>query len=223
MANTIKKTGLHIHTLPNQYLDADFEFDTATMKDYVAKNSFDAVAITNHNRFNKDQFLAILTEQPQRDREGTLAGRRLGQVRRGRRRIREEDEAHEQLLLVPQALLRVAQRDKVRQARGLRGLLPLPLEPRQETRPKGDRRLPVQPGLRDAEKRHFLKLVLKSIDGMGLPHPSFAGISSFCLRNPFSGLHLTKLVFCCCSNNADSRTHPNNYRVCFPCLLKYQY
>jgi len=62
MANTIKKIDLHIHTLPNEYLDADFEFDMTTMKDYVAKNSFDAVAITNHNRFNKDQFLAILTE-----------------------------------------------------------------------------------------------------------------------------------------------------------------
>ena len=118
-------------------------------------------------------------EQPQRDRRGALAGRRLGQVRRGRRRIREEDEAHEQLLLVPQALLRVAQRHKVHQARGLRELLPLPLEPRQETRPKGDRRLPVQPRLRNGEKRRFLKLVLKRVDGMGLSHPSFAGISRF--------------------------------------------
>ena len=44
---------------------------------------------------------------PQRHSEGAVTEGRLGQVRRRRRGIREEDEADEQLLLVPEALLRI--------------------------------------------------------------------------------------------------------------------
>ena len=91
---------------------------------------------------------------PQRNREGALPFRRLGQVRRRRRGMREEDETDEQLLLVPQALLRIAQGHQVLQAGSIRELLPLPLEPRQEARAEGHDRFPLQQGLRDAEKRN---------------------------------------------------------------------
>ena len=91
---------------------------------------------------------------PQRNREGALPFRRLGQVRRRRRGMREEDETDEQLLPVPQALLRIAQGHQVLQAGSIRELLPLPLEPRQEARAEGHDRFPLQQGLRDAEKRN---------------------------------------------------------------------
>lgn len=101
---------------------------------------------------------------PQRNREGTLPFRRLGQVRRRRRGMREEDEADEQLLPVPQALLRIAQGHQVLQAGSIRGLLPLPLEPRQEARAEGHDRFPLQQGLRDAEKRSFGETIPKNLD-----------------------------------------------------------
>ena len=101
---------------------------------------------------------------PQRNREGTLPFRRLGQVRRRRRGMRGEDEADEQLLPLPQALLRIAQGHQVLQAGSIRKLLPLPLEPRQEARAEGHDRFPLQQVLRDAEKRHFGEAIPKNLD-----------------------------------------------------------
>ena len=101
---------------------------------------------------------------PQRNREGALPFRRLGQVRRRRRGMREEDETDEQLLPVPQALLRIAQGHQVLQAGSIRELLPLPWEPRQEARAEGHNRYPLQQGLWDAEKRYFGEAILKNLN-----------------------------------------------------------
>ena len=48
--------------MPNKYLDSEFEFDISMLSEYVKKNSFDAIAITNHNLFDEKQFLTILRE-----------------------------------------------------------------------------------------------------------------------------------------------------------------
>ena len=101
---------------------------------------------------------------PQRNREGTLPFRRLGQVRRRRRGMRGEDEADEQLLPVPQALLRIAQGHQVLQAGSIRELLPIPWEPHQEARAEGHDRYPLQQGLRDAEKRPFGEAIPKNLE-----------------------------------------------------------
>ena len=112
-------------------------------------------------------------------REGAVARGRLGEVRRRGRRIRTQDEADEQLLFLPEALLRVAQRDQILQTRGLRQFLHVQMVPRQETRPQGDDRIPFQQGLRDGEKPDFGIPVLKTSDALGIPYPLFAGISRF--------------------------------------------
>lgn len=54
----MKKIDLHIHTSPT-ICDRPFEFDISALKEYVSKLSLDAIAITNHNVFVKDQFDAI--------------------------------------------------------------------------------------------------------------------------------------------------------------------
>lgn len=51
----MKKIDLHIHTVASDK-DANFEFCIEEFKRYVDTLSLDAVAITNHNLFDKDQF-----------------------------------------------------------------------------------------------------------------------------------------------------------------------
>lgn len=54
------KIDLHIHTIKNELLDDQtFEPDVAKIKKYVEICSLEAIAITNHNIFDKEQFLQI--------------------------------------------------------------------------------------------------------------------------------------------------------------------
>ncbi len=54
----MKKIDFHIHTVPTEK-DSDFEFDIDILQKYVSDMSIDAIAITNHNMFDKQQFLEI--------------------------------------------------------------------------------------------------------------------------------------------------------------------
>ena len=52
------KIDFHMHTVQTP-CDAPFDFSLQTIEDYVANTALDAIAITNHNVFNKDQFKEI--------------------------------------------------------------------------------------------------------------------------------------------------------------------
>lgn len=54
----MKKIDLHIHTLSTRN-DADFEFDIDKLSEYTNTMRIDCIAVTNHNTFDKDQFLRI--------------------------------------------------------------------------------------------------------------------------------------------------------------------
>lgn len=54
----LKKIDLHIHTIPTSR-ESHFEFDLSKLKDYVEKNELDAIGITNHDAFDKEQFEEI--------------------------------------------------------------------------------------------------------------------------------------------------------------------
>lgn len=55
----MKKIDLHLHTIPTIW-DADFEFDMNSLIRYVDYLQIDCIAITNHNRFDYEQFKLIL-------------------------------------------------------------------------------------------------------------------------------------------------------------------
>ena len=57
----MKKLDLHIHTIPT-ISDREFQFSLNKLKEYVAKCEIDAVAITNHNCFDKFQYDEISRE-----------------------------------------------------------------------------------------------------------------------------------------------------------------
>ncbi len=52
------KIDFHIHTLPAEY-ETQFDFDEDTIKEYVTKAELDAIAITNHNKFDLNQYRKI--------------------------------------------------------------------------------------------------------------------------------------------------------------------
>lgn len=54
----MKKIDLHIHTIKT-ISDSDFEFSIDVFKEYVEQSSLDAVAVTNHNIFDINQFRLI--------------------------------------------------------------------------------------------------------------------------------------------------------------------
>ena len=54
----MKKVDLHIHTIATSK-DSDFVFDIDKMQLYVQISKLDAIAITNHNMFDKEQFNSI--------------------------------------------------------------------------------------------------------------------------------------------------------------------
>ena len=54
----MKKLDLHLHTI-NTVSDSDFEFSLEKLKEYVETLGIDAIAITNHNIFDKEQFKKI--------------------------------------------------------------------------------------------------------------------------------------------------------------------
>ncbi len=55
----MKKLDFHIHTVPTAF-DAAFTFDLSTLERYVSEAALDAIAITNHNTFDRAQFAAIV-------------------------------------------------------------------------------------------------------------------------------------------------------------------
>ena len=57
------KIDFHIHTLPAEH-ETQFDFDEDTIKEYVTKAELDAIAITNHNMFNLDQYKQIVAAVP---------------------------------------------------------------------------------------------------------------------------------------------------------------
>ena len=52
------KIDFHIHTRAS-ILDAEFDFSQAKLNEYIVSAGLDCIAITNHNLFDKEQFLAI--------------------------------------------------------------------------------------------------------------------------------------------------------------------
>jgi ABC-type dipeptide/oligopeptide/nickel transport system ATPase subunit len=54
----LKKIDLHIHTISTQS-DAPFVFDLSAFQQYVTASRLDAVAVTNHDVFDADQFRTI--------------------------------------------------------------------------------------------------------------------------------------------------------------------
>lgn len=54
----MKKIDLHTHTI-STVSDSDFEFDMEKMKGYVDQLEIDAIAITNHNLFDYEQYFEI--------------------------------------------------------------------------------------------------------------------------------------------------------------------
>tara|TARA_R110000823_G_scaffold116844_3_gene240034 strand:- start:11749 stop:13761 length:2013 start_codon:yes stop_codon:yes gene_type:complete len=57
----LKKIDLHIHTIQS-ISDRHFDFDIASLKQYVDLLEIDCIAITNHNLFDKTQFEQICQE-----------------------------------------------------------------------------------------------------------------------------------------------------------------
>ena len=56
----MKRIDLHIHTVPaSEGKDVPFEFDLSNFQNFVAELALDAVAITNHNLFDLEQFREI--------------------------------------------------------------------------------------------------------------------------------------------------------------------
>lgn len=51
----MKRIDFHIHTVPTES-EANFVFDQDALNGLVSANSLDAIAITNHNKFDKNQF-----------------------------------------------------------------------------------------------------------------------------------------------------------------------
>lgn len=54
----MKRIDFHIHTIAT-VSDQDFAFDQSVLVDYVSELSLDAIAITNHNQFDKQQYESI--------------------------------------------------------------------------------------------------------------------------------------------------------------------
>lgn len=57
----MKKLDLHIHTISTSS-DHEFEYSPEKMKEYIQALGIDAVAITNHNTFDINQFRDIQKE-----------------------------------------------------------------------------------------------------------------------------------------------------------------
>lgn len=51
----MKKIDFHIHTVPT-VSDQYFEYNQTILEKYIAELSLDAIAITNHNTFDKEQY-----------------------------------------------------------------------------------------------------------------------------------------------------------------------
>ena len=56
---SLKKIDFHIHTVPT-VCDAPFRFELSILERYVSEAALDAIAITNHNVFDRNQFEEIV-------------------------------------------------------------------------------------------------------------------------------------------------------------------
>lgn len=56
---TLKKIDFHIHTVPTVW-DAAFAFELSVLERYVSEAALDAIAITNHNVFDRNQFAEVV-------------------------------------------------------------------------------------------------------------------------------------------------------------------
>jgi len=54
----LKKIDFHIHTISTAF-DAPFTYALSTLERYVSEAALDAIAITNHNTFDRAQFAEI--------------------------------------------------------------------------------------------------------------------------------------------------------------------
>jgi len=61
MERILKKIDLHLHTIPT-FSDVKFTFSLNKLKEYVLSAKLDAIAITNHDVFELDQFNEIVQE-----------------------------------------------------------------------------------------------------------------------------------------------------------------
>ncbi|EPW6404245.1 hypothetical protein P3655_08875 [Vibrio parahaemolyticus] len=57
----MKKIDLHVHTVVTPS-DPYFDYSLDTLRRYVTESNIDCIAITNHNKFDKEQFLLIREE-----------------------------------------------------------------------------------------------------------------------------------------------------------------
>ena len=55
-SNNMKKIDFHIHTIKTISDRSDFAFDINVLQKYVMERQIDAIAITNHNCFDMEQF-----------------------------------------------------------------------------------------------------------------------------------------------------------------------
>lgn len=56
----VARLDFHIHTIPNSDKDSNFNFSKQWLIEYVSKAHLDAIAVTNHNLFDKDQYYEIV-------------------------------------------------------------------------------------------------------------------------------------------------------------------
>lgn len=58
----MKAIDFHIHTKPTPQKDDPFTFSSPWLADYIKKSRLDAIAITNHNLFDKEQYEDIVLQ-----------------------------------------------------------------------------------------------------------------------------------------------------------------
>ena len=55
----LKRIDLHIHTVRTVCDPQNFNFDLDILKEYVSKARLDAVAVTNHNLFDRENYDSV--------------------------------------------------------------------------------------------------------------------------------------------------------------------
>ena len=55
----VVRIDFHLHTIADKHKDTEFTYSESWLREYIQKCDMDAIAITNHNLFDKDQFESI--------------------------------------------------------------------------------------------------------------------------------------------------------------------
>lgn len=58
-----KKIDFHIHTIPSEK-DYNFNYSSSWMREYVKEAELDAIAITNHDLFDEDNYQQVVSDIP---------------------------------------------------------------------------------------------------------------------------------------------------------------